>query len=209
MTDSHDETFKGLGTTTTPGSNAYRAFKGLGSMKAGKLRDTVPAFLGGGIAAGTSLGLRAFVTPAESPTLYKYAPLAGVAAGAVLGGAASWFTAGKGSSGLSAALGSVVTAVVVGGALFAEDMRLASMSSADVSMHLAAIGSPAILTTTPSPATGPQAGVSMMNIDPRTRRPVGVGQISASVGLPGNRPPLTRVGQVNEAAWGGHPYGGR
>lgn len=49
----------------------------------------------------------------------------------------------------------------------------------------------------------------MMQVDARTRRPVGVGQISANVGLPGQRPPLMRVGNVNEAAWGGHPYGGR
>lgn len=198
------ETFKGLGTTVTPGSNAYRAFRGLGSMKAGKLRDTVPAFLGGGIAAGTSMGIRALTSPAESPTLYKYAPLAGVAAGAGLGGLASWLTAGKGSSGISAALGSVVTAVIVGGALYAEDLRIAGLTAPELTNHLAAIGSPAILTTTPSPATG---NVSMMQINQRTRRPT-LGQITASTRGPDGRT-MTTVSGVNESAWGGPPYGGR
>jgi hypothetical protein len=202
MSDVEHEAFKGLGTTITPGSNAYRAFRG---MKAGKLRDTVPAFLGGGIAAGTSMGIRALTSPAESPALYKYAPLAGVAAGAALGGAASWFTAGKGSSGISAALGSIVTAIVVGGALYAEDLRLAALTSPELTNHLAAIGSPAILTTTPSPAT---SGVSMMQIDRRTRRPTNMGQITASSRTPDGRM-MTMVSGVNENAWGGNPYGGR
>lgn len=195
-------------TTITPGSNAYRAFKGLGSMKAGKLRDTVPAFLGGGLAAGAALGIRGLMSPRSddgSPSmLYQYAPLAGALGGAALGGLGSYMLAGKGSGGVSAALGSIVTAVIVGGALYAEDLRLASMASGDLTSHLQAIGSPAILSTTPSPAT--TAGVSMMQVDARTRRPVGVGQITANVGTPGNRPPLIRVGNVNENAWGFPPY---
>lgn len=203
--------FKGLGTTITPGSNAYRAFRGVGSMKAGKMRDTVPAFLGGGLAAGASLGLRAFAAPLGSDgqpsIIYKYAPLLGAAAGVLLGGGASWALAGKGGSGMSAALGSAVTAIVVGGALYAEDLRLASLTSADMTTHLQVLGSPAILSTTPSPAT--TAGVSMMHVDPRTRRPVAIGAIQANVGVPGGRPPLYRVGHVNENAYGASPYGGR
>jgi hypothetical protein len=205
MSDVEHDTFKGLGTTITPGSNAYRAFRGLGSMKGGKLRDTVPAFLGGGIAAGASMGIRSLVSPAESPTLYRYAPLAGAGAGAALGGLASWFTAGKGSSGISAALGSVVSAIVVGGALFAEDLRLAALQPADLTSHLAAIGSPVILPTTPSPAT---SGVSMMEINNRTRRPTNMGQITASSRSPDGRM-MTTISGVNENAWGAQPYGGR
>lgn len=197
--------------TITPGSNAYRAFKGLGSMKAGKLRDTVPALLGGGLAAGAALGIRGLMSPRNSDgtvsMLYQYAPLWGGLAGLALGGGASYLLAGKGGGGLSAGLGSAVTAVIVAGALYAEDMRIAQLPSADLTAHMAALGSPAILTTTPSPAT--TAGVSMMQTDPRTRRPVQLGAISASVGPPGGRPPLVRVGQVNESAWGAPPYGGR
>lgn len=196
-------------TTITPGSNAYRAFKGLGSMKGGKLRDTVPAFLGGGLAAGAALGIRGLMSPRSSDgspsMLYQYAPLAGALGGAALGGLGSYMLAGKGAGGVSAALGSIVTAVIVGGALYAEDLRLASMASGDLTSHFQAIGSPVILSTTPSPATS-TAGVSMMQVDPRTRRPVGVGQISASVGTPGGRPPLIRVGNVNENAFGFPSY---
>lgn len=201
-------------TITTPGSKAYRSFRGLGSMKSGKLRDTVPAFLGGGVAAGTAIGLRSVWRPigddGKPSLLYRYAPIAGAVAGAGLGGLGSYFLAGKGPGGTSAALGSILTSLLVGGALWANDLQLAGMSAAQHNDHMVALGSPTVVATTPSPATGQPAGlrrVSMMHVDPVTGRPLG--EVVATMGPGGGREPaLRRVGNVNENAYGAHPYGG-
>lgn len=98
----------------------FRGLKGLGNLKRpGLARDIIPALIGGGIALGTALGIRAFVQPTTPAMvkLYELAPLAGLGAGALLGGGAM-FAITK-SSGPAAS--TAIAASLVGGGLMASE----------------------------------------------------------------------------------------
>lgn len=181
-------------TIKSPGSQASRAFLGLGDMKSGMLHDAVPVVLGGGLAVGTGLGLRQFVSPATSPGLYKWAPLIGAGAGGVVGGAISYFLAGGKRSGMGAAVASVISALIAGGGLWAADLMLEDQTPAERSAHVAALTAGA----TAALPSGTQQGVTM-------RRDMG--EIHASAPGVSGAPRVLLQGGVNQSAYGS-AYGG-
>jgi len=106
----------------------FRGLKGLGNLRRpGAMREIVPPVVGGVLALGTALGIRAFVRP-ETPAmakLYEYAPLAGIGAGA-LGGVALYAMTRSSSPAMSASL----AAALVGGGLFASEALNAQRAAA-------------------------------------------------------------------------------
>lgn len=108
----------------------YRGLKGLGNLRRpGAMREIVPPVIGGVLALGTALGIRAFVKP-ETPAmakLYEWAPLAGVGAGALGAGALFAMTRSGGP-----AVSAMLSAGLVGGGLLASEALNAQRAAAAV-----------------------------------------------------------------------------
>ena len=104
-----------------------RGLRGLGILKVGMGKDLIPPAVGLGLTAGTTLGVRMFLTPtpgSPAEAMYRAAPWIGVAAG-VLGGLAVGVL---GSRGQAAAV--VMTSVVTGAVLFGMERLHASKPGA-------------------------------------------------------------------------------
>lgn len=101
------------------------AKRGMGRiLKGGGLaRDIVPPVVGGLLTAGTTLGVRMWVTPTSpmSARIYQWAPGIAALVGAVLGGLSMYFLGDK-----RTAMSAATVAVIVGGTQLAAERLLAS-----------------------------------------------------------------------------------
>jgi hypothetical protein len=197
-----------FGTLRTPGSDASRAFKGLGDMRKGMLHDTVPVVLGGGLGLGTFLGIRATVKPfgegtaAQTPSgAYKWAPLIGMGVGAVVGGLGSYFLAGKGEGGTGAGVAAALSSLIAVGGVWGYERMLLDQAPTDRDTHFRALDAVAGEVVAP-PASESQGYIRMRELPHGGASVDGLGEIMASESLGQGRPYVRQVRGVNQAAYG-------
>lgn len=174
--------------------------KGLGQLKSGLGRDLLPPTIGAALTAGTTLAVRAFVTPTPGDVtskLYKWAPLLGVAAGG-LGAAAVYVLGGK-----NQALSTGLVSALVGGSHLAMEMV-----HVDKPGSFAALSEPMTGSTAGLGAVVPEYGDQYRGL-PKGSRRNGMGAIVMEEldAVPDSSAGETvSLGNVRQNAFGYQPY---
>ena len=107
---------RGVRRRRSPMAARRRSLRGLGALPSW-VRPLVPPAVGGGVTAGTTMAIRAFVNPAAgklAAVVYDKAPLFGIGGGLAASAALGAITKRKAD-----AIASATSAVVTGGVLFA------------------------------------------------------------------------------------------